>query len=359
MKTEAYDHADARRKNIPTNEDHVYMGAEETVGEPFSPTPVGSQGPVLLSWRRGENVRTIRTDALPLYIHEKIIPEAFVKQLSESKAEDAQGDLFKHFNGFAPEAKYDWYHHEGNWSNRIIRGNSVDVMASLAAKEKLAGQVQMVFFDPPYGISFNSNYQPSTRKRDGGAPVEGAPRKAFRDTYIHGLHSYLDTIFGVAVHARALLAESGSFFLQMGTENVHRLSIILDEVFGGENRVATIAFAKSGATSAKHLPQIADWLLWYAKDRENIKYRQMYESLTRKEKIDYMSSYAMVELLDGCHRDLTKAEREDPDKNLPEGARLFRRMPLTSQHESSSGRSEPYSWKGNLLSLSARPAMEC
>lgn len=349
MKTEAYEHADARRKNIPTSEDHVYMGDEERTGEPFSPSPVGSQGPVLLSWQRGKNVREIQTDALPLYIHEKVSPAAFVKQLSEPTEEQGtEGDLFDRFNGFAPEAKYDWYHHEGNWSNRMIRGNSVDVMASLAVKEKLAGQVQMVFFDPPYGISFDSNYQPSTRKRDGSAPIEAAPRRAFRDTYINGLHSYLDTIFSVAVHARTLLTESGSFFLQMGTENVHRLCIVLDEVFGAENRIATIAFAKSGATSAKHLPQVADWLLWYAKDREHVRYRQLYESLTRKEKLAYMSSYAMVELQDGSCRDLTRAERENPDENLPECARLFRRMPLTSQHESATGRSDPFPWNETL-----------
>ena len=349
MKTEAYEHADARRKNIPTSEDHVYMGDEERAGEPFSPSPAGSQGPVLLSWQRGRNVRTIRTDALPLYIHEKVSPEAFVKQLSEFKEQGVQADLFNHFNGFAPDARYDWYRYEGNWSNRMIRGNSVDVMASLAVKEKLAGQVQMVFFDPPYGISFDSNYQPSTRKRSGaGAPVEAAPRKAFRDTYINGLHSYLDTVFGVAVHARALLADSGSFFLQMGTENVHRLSVVLDEVFGAENRVATVAFAKAGATSAKYLPQVADWLLWYARDREHVKYRQLYEPLTRKEKLAHMSSYAMVELPDGSCRDLTRAEREDPDKNLPVGARLFRRMRIGSQGESTTGRSEPFHWDGTM-----------
>ena len=349
MKTEAYEHADARRKNIPTSEDHVYMGDEEHTGEPFSPAPVGSQGPALLSWRRGKNVREIQTDALPLYIHEKVSPAAFVKQLSEpTDKQGTAGDLFDRFNGFAPEAKYDWYHHEGNWSNRMIRGNSVDVMASLAVKEKLAGQVQMVFFDPPYGISFDSNYQPSTRKRDGSAPVEATSRKAFRDTYINGLHSYLDTIFGVAVHARALLTESGSFFLQMGTENVHRLSVVLDEVFGAENRVASIGFAKSGGTSAKHLAQVADWLLWYAKDKECVKYHQLYEPLTRKEKLAHMSSYAMVELPDGSCRDLNGAEREDPDRNLPEGARLFRRMRIASQHESVTGRSEPFRWNGSL-----------
>lgn len=168
MNTKAYQHSDARRTNIPTNEDHVFMGEEERSGEPFSPSPFGSDGPIRLSWRRGQGVRELRTDALPLYIHEKVNPAAFLKQLSQSQARGHQGDLFEDFNGFAPGAKYDWYRHDGNWSNRIIRGNSADVMASLAVKENLAGQVQMVFFDPPYGISFDSNYQPSTRRRGGG-----------------------------------------------------------------------------------------------------------------------------------------------------------------------------------------------
>lgn len=168
MKTESYEHADARRKNIPTNEDHVFMDDKDRSGEPFSPSPAGSQGPIRLSWRRGKGVQDIRTDALPLYIHEKVSPAAFVKQLSRSAMHEESGDLFQEFNGFSLGAKYDWYRHEGNWSNRIIRGNSVDVMASLAVKEGLAGQVQMIFFDPPYGISFDSNYQPSTRKRTGG-----------------------------------------------------------------------------------------------------------------------------------------------------------------------------------------------
>ncbi len=351
MKTKAYQHAHARRTNIPTSEDRVYMTDEEREGVPFSPQPGGSDGPVLLSWRRRDDldINAIRTQALPLYIHEKVSPSAFVEQLSKPVEQDTQGDLFDDFNGIPEGARYDWYHHEGNWSNRMIRGNSVDVMASLAVKENLAGQVQMIFFDPPYGIGFNSNYQPSTRKRDGGgAPVEAAPRKAFRDTYVDGPHSYMSTIYCVAIHARALLAETGSFVLQMGTENVHRLSIILDEVFGSENRVATIAFAKSGATSARHLPEVADWLLWYARDKEKVKYHQLYEHLSRQEKLAHMNWDAMVELPDGACRNLTKKERQDPDKNLPGGAKLFRRMRIGSQHESETGRSGPFRWNGTL-----------
>ena len=308
-KTNAYEHKAAKRTNIPTDRDQVFMTDEDRERVEFSPAPTGTSGPVL-SWRRSPGVRDISTDALPLYIHEKVTPSAFIEQLTQTASDSKQMDWFAEFNGLPVDAKYDWYKYKGHWSNRIIRGNSVDVMASLAAKEGMSSQVQMVFFDPPYGINFASNYQSSTRKRGGSNPPTEAPsRRAFRDTYIDGLHSYMDAVFKVAVHGRALLAESGSFFLQIGTENVHRLSIVLDEVFGPENRVATIAFAKSGATSAKHLSQVADFLLWYAKDKEQVKYHQLYEPLTRRQKIEHMNFDAMVELADGTCRNLTQDER--------------------------------------------------
>ena len=349
-KHKAYEHKAAKRTNIPTDQDRVFMADEDREKVEFSPEPAGTGGPVL-SWRRGSGVRGIKTDALPLYIHEKVNPSAFIEQLTRSATDGEQMNWFSEFNGLPADAKYDWYKYQGHWSNRIIRGNSVDVMASLVAKEGMSGQVQMVFFDPPYGIKFESNYQSSTRKRgQTDTPLEAASRKAFRDTYIDGLHSYMDTVFKVAVHVRALLAESGSFFLQIGTENVHRLSIVLDEVFGPENRIATIAFAKSGATSGKHLSQVADYLLWYAKDKKQVKYHQLYEPLSQKEKLEHMSSYAMVELPDGTSRNLTPEERYDPDEHLPEASRLFRRMPLTSQGESTTGRSNDSRWNGAVFS---------
>ena len=352
-KHKAYEHKAAKRTNIPTDQDRVFMADEDREKVEFSPEPAGTGGPVL-SWRRGSGVRGIKTDALPLYIHEKVNPSAFIEQLTRSATDGEQMNWFSEFNGLPADAKYDWYKYQGHWSNRIIRGNSVDVMASLVAKEGMSGQVQMVFFDPPYGIKFESNYQSSTRKRgQTDTPLEAASRKAFRDTYIDGLHSYMDTVFKVAVHVRALLAESGSFFLQIGTENVHRLSIVLDEVFGPENRIATIAFAKSGATSGKHLSQVADYLLWYAKDKKQVKYHQLYEPLSRKEKLEHMSSYAMVELPDGTSRNLTPEERYDPDEHLPEASRLFRRMPLTSQGESTTGRSNDSRWNGAVPRLSS------
>ena len=265
-KPRPYEHSGAKRRNIPTDRDQAYVD-ELRERIPFSPEPAGTEGP-RLSWRRGAGAQRIETDAMPLYIHEKVSPAAFVEQISKEATAPGQGTFFDDFNGLPPDARYDWYRHEGNWQNRIIRGNSVEVMASLAQKEGMAGQVQLIYFDPPYGIGFKGNYQGSTRKRtENSAPVESASRRAFRDTYVDGRHSYMDTVFRIAVHARALLRDSGSFFLQIGTENVHRLSVLLDEVFEPENRVATIAFAKSGATSARNLPQVADWLLWYAKDR--------------------------------------------------------------------------------------------
>ena len=169
-KINSYEHTAAKRTNIPTDQDRVFMTDEDREGIEFSPEPAGTGGPVL-SWRRGPGVRDINTAALPLYIHEKVNPYAFVEQLTRAAADSEQMHWFAEFNGLPADAKYDWYKYKGHWSNRIIRGNSVDVMASLAAKEGMTGHVQMVFFDPPYGINFVSNYQSSTRKRGGKRPA--------------------------------------------------------------------------------------------------------------------------------------------------------------------------------------------
>ena len=249
------------------------------------------------------------------------------------------------------DAKYKWYQHHGNWSNRLIRGPSLEVMASLIANDNLAGKVQCIYFDPPYGISFKSLYQQSTRSRNEAKGATGAnaeQRVAFRDTYENGVHSYLDSIYRIACHARELLTDSGSFFLQISHENVHRLALVLDEVFGAENRVATIMFAKAGSTAAKALPAVNDYLLWYCKDKERLKYRQIYEPLDRKGVITHFSSYAMLEEEDGTERALTPEEREDPDETIPHGARVFQRMPLLSSGRSTTGRSEPFKWKDRV-----------
>ena len=343
--TAHYTHDSAERTNIPTSETQALLPDQDQQPQTWT-TQVRKGEPPTLAWDRHRNPEEF--DAYPLYIREKVHPGAFVESL-QSAGSDQMG-LFEDFNGLPPDASYEWYRHTGNWQNRLIHGESARVMASLAQREGLAGQVQMIFFDPPYGIGFKSNFQVAVRKRETdenrkGLPADPKMIRAFRDTYERGIDSYLDQMLEKLTLARDLLSESGSIFVQIGDENVHRMAVLLDEVFGHENRVATIPFATSGASSSKTLPSVADFLLWYAKDRPQIKYRQLYEHLTRAEKIEYMSSYVMVEESDGTTRKLSKAERIDPDM-LPDGTRLYSRTPLLSQGWSTTGRSEPYVWRG-------------
>ena len=297
--------------------------------------------------------------ASPLYIREKIHPSAIAESLQKSGS--VQLDLFGNYDGLPKSAAYEWYRHKGNWQNRLINGESRHVMASLLAKESMAGKVQMVYFDPPYGISFRSNMQADARSRDVADSPQSRPNdpvhlRVFRDTYENGIHSYLDNIHCIATHARALLADSGSFFMQIGGANVHRAAVILDEVFGDENRIATITFSKGGSRSSKTLPKSADYILWYANNKDCVKYRRLYEQLvTRKDVLNHMSSYAMVQLESGENRTLSPAERDDPDKNLPPGSRLYVRQKLVSHGWSSTGRSEPYHLKSKDKTFRCKP----
>ena len=210
-------------------------------------------------------------------------------------------------------------------------------------------------FEPPYGIGFKSNFMSQTGRTDAtGIPAgDPLPVKAFRDTYKHGIHSYLDEIHERLTLFRELLADTGSLFVQIGDDNVHRIAVLLDEVFGPDNRVVTIPYATSGGSSAKTLPSVADYLLWYAKDKSQVKYNQLYEPLTRADAIEHMSSYARVELPDGTTRKLTDDQRSDPDLHLPDGARIYRRARLVSLGRSSTGRSDPYEWAGHAWPVPA------
>lgn len=291
----------------------------------------------------------------PLYTREKINPLTMIDQLRRPDARVSL-NLLEDFNGLPADAqKWEFYQHSGHWQNRLIHGDSAEVMQSLIARDGLAGQVQMIYFDPPYGIKYNSNFMTATDKLetkndDTGIPVgDTLPIKAFRDTYKNGIHSYLDEIHERLVLFRELLADSGSLFVQIGDDNVHRLAVLCDEVFGEENRVATITWRPTGGSSAKTLPESASYLLWYARDRENLKYRQMYEPLSRREIVEEWSksfSTPKVEMPDGTTSRLTKSDAIDPDNQLPKGARIFRDMPLTSQGASNSGRTCSYMFDG-------------
>ena len=347
-------HDTRTRKNVPTEQTEPFMSDHDRAPEEYRPSIRTREGPVL-AWDREEDLEDVNADAFPLYIHEKIHPQAWIDSLQARP----EHNLFSDFNGLPEDSTYKWYEYEGYWSNRIIKGDSISVMASLAKKEGYDSPnrgVQMFFYDPPYGIGFKSNFQPTTTNRNvtekkESLPAEPQSVKAFRDTYKNGIHSYLDTIYRTTIHARAIMKDSGSFFMQIGDANVNRCALVLDEVFGFENRVAMIAFQKSGASSSKQIPLVGDYLLWYAKDKSSLKYNQLYEKLeSRSAMIEHMSSYAMVELSDGQERSLNSADKSNPE-SLPTGAKLFQRMPLYSQQESKTGRSEPYFWNEDKFNV--------
>ena len=340
-RVDAYRHESQRRRNLPTEQTGEFMEDEDREPVRYSPPIRERSGPVL-SWDRGADLDRIETDATPLYITEKIHPSAFVEQLRSLSPAPMFGD----FNNLPRDAEYQWYEHEGNWQNRLIHGDSVKVMASLLEKEGMAGKVQMIYMDPPYGIGFKSNMQVDTRDRSMKESTEGLlsdPKQvqAFRDAYQNGLHSYLDNLYRNFVHARELLSESGSIFMQIGSENVNRVAMVLDEVFGNENRVAQIAFAKRGSADTRLLPEVADYLLWYAKDRELVKFHQIYEHMTPTEQMTFRPSYTMIEMADGTVRRPTSSERADPNL-LPSDARIYLRERLMSQGGSSGERGEAW-----------------
>lgn len=223
----------------------------------------------------------------PLYIQEKIHPKAIIDDLKRrseaAKGEAAQPDtidLFADFNGVDAEAKTEFYQHDQHWSNRMILGDSLQVMASLAERERLAGKVQCIYFDPPYGIKFNSNWQVSTQSRDvkdgKQADISREPEqvKAFRDTWKDGIHSYLTYLRDRLTVMRELLHETGSVFVQIGDENVHRVRAVMDEVFGDANCVTQIAYQTTTGRANATLAAASNYILWFAKDVDRIKFRE-------------------------------------------------------------------------------------
>ena len=245
-------------------------------------------GDAQLVWR-GKDVQDwsdLIVQAPPLYIQEKIHPKHLIEDLKRQtkerrEAETDAPDLFADFNGLDLEAKTEFYQHDQHWQNRMILGDSLQVMASLAERESLRGKVQCIYFDPPYGIKFNSNWQVSTRSRDvrdgklDQITREPEQVKAFRDTWKDGIHSYLTYLRDRMTAMRDLLTESGSIFVQIGDENVHRVRALLDEVFGEENFVSLIAYNKTTGFTSDVISNVYDYIIWYAKDSNKTKFRKL------------------------------------------------------------------------------------
>lgn len=225
--------------------------------------------------------------APPLYIQEKVHPKAIIEDLKRQTKERKQEeedmfDLFGDFNGLDPEAKTEFYQHNQHWQNRMILGDSLQVMASLAERENLRGKVQCIYFDPPYGIKFNSNWQVSTRSKDvkdgklDQITREPEQVKAFRDTWKNGIHSYLTYLRDRLTSMRDLLDYSGSIFVQIGDENVHKVRSLMDEIFGEENFVSQIVVNKTSGLGAKYIENVSDYILWYARSVTSMKIRKVY-----------------------------------------------------------------------------------
>ena len=287
---ETFTYEEARRRNLPSAEHQPLMREEE-------------QNPVRLSYERRnrdldpqlvwrgkdeQDWSDLVVNAPPLYIQERIHPKILIDDLMNQsrngrESDEHQTDMFADFNGLPSEdAKTEFYQHDANWSNRMILGDSLQVMASLAEREGLRGKVQCIYIDPPYGIKFNSNFQWSTTSRDvrdgNAAHITREPEqvKAFRDTWRDGIHSYLTYLRDRLTVARDLLSDSGSIFVQIGDENLHRVRVLMDEVFGDENSVALVDYAKTTGFSGSYLSSVCDYLLWYAKSLSSLKYRSLY-----------------------------------------------------------------------------------
>jgi len=343
---EALTHEEAKRKNIPTAEYQSVLQKAE-------------QDPVRVAYERGatgleEEKKNRNRDldpqliwrgkdeqdwsdlvvhAPPLYIQEKVHPKALIDDLlRETKERKHEAglltpDLFADFNGIPQDVdKTEFYQHDQNWSNRMILGDSLQVMGSLAEREGLRGKVQCIYLDPPYGIKFNSNFQWSTTNRDvkdGKADhITREPEqvKAFRDTWRDGIHSYLTYLRDRLTVARDLLTDSGSIFVQIGDENVHRVRALMDEVFGETNFVSLITLQKSGGLTAESIASVSDYLVWFCKDKSSIKARRIFRE-----------------------RSTSNSPQFSTDE-LDSGQGAFQSVALTSSHQYSRGK-DPFTFR--------------
>ena len=368
-KVEALKHEAAKRKNIPTAEHQSVMAEADK-----SPIVIAYErrnrdlDPQLV-WRGKDEQdwSDLVVSAPPLYIQEKVHPKVIIEDLRRQSQERSNAtqdniqlelDFFADFNGLPKDATAtEFYQHDANWTNRMILGDSLQVMASLAEREGLRGKVQCIYFDPPYGIKFNSNFQWSTTSRDvkdgklDQITREPEQVKAFRDTWRDGIHSYLTYLRDRLTAARDLLTDSGSIFVQIGDENVHRVRALMDEVFGDENFISLITLQKTGGLVSQGLVRTLDYICWYSKNTSNPKIRQLY--LQRESGDTSLERYDLVNLSDGSFRRITSEERLT--SKLPQGARRCRQVALESANPTFEfqfqGKAYIQRWKTNFTGL--------
>jgi adenine-specific DNA-methyltransferase len=339
----ALTHDEASRKNIPTAEYQSVMRADEQspIRVPYERRNRDLDPQLVWRGKDEQDWSDLVVPAPPLYIQEKVNPKVLIDDLrrrpqSVAGTEKEQIDLFADFNGLPSEdAKTEFYQHDAHWSNRMILGDSLQVMASLAEREGLRGKVQCIYIDPPYGIRFNSNFQWSTASRDvRDGNVDHITRepeqvKAFRDTWRLGVHSYLTYLRDRLTVSRDLLSDHGSIFAQIGDENVHRLRALMDEVFGEENLISQICVQKTGGQETASLPNVSDYILWYAKKKSAAKFRQPYQKKQLGVGEGSGQRYDRVALANGERRPIG-AQEKTAEAPLPKGARAYQLTSLIS-----------------------------
>lgn len=345
-KVESIKHKGQKRVHIPSKEEAGYEDANPKVQQgkkvielPKNPIVHRGQDPELF-WKdkygNDDRENVLRVDIRSLYRHEHIAPETLIKNLyTVTEEKNPQTDLFNELFGNALEKDElekvsEYYQHQDGWTNRLIQGDSHLVMASLLEREGMAGQVQCIYIDPPYGIKYSSNWQIKLNNRDvkdNDESLTGEPEmiKAFRDTWELGIHSYLSYLRDRLLIAKELLTESGSCFIQISDENLHLVRNLMDEVFGSENFFSLITFKKTLPLGSSGLAGISDYIVWYAKDKEKIKYRQLYID----KPIGAGTGYTWVELKDGSRRKMTSEEKNNPSL-LPKDSRVFFTSSLAS-----------------------------
>lgn len=319
---EAYSHKGKKRKNNPP------VGLVSSATDKLNGRTKYQHDPHIdpyLSWAGKKEGTEFEVQNVSLHIHERIDSQRIIKSFLKKKDnKERQISLFEQPDNDPPLNKaIDFYRHEQDWTNRLIAGDSLLVMNSLLKKEGMAGKVQMVYFDPPYGIKYNSNFQPFVNKRDvkdgndADIPAEPEMIQAFRDTWQLGIHSYLTYLRERLLLAKELLHESGSCFVQISDENVHHVREIMDEAFGKDNFVSLITFRKTTGVQSNYVASVSDYLVLYAKDKSKGKFRNLF----RQKTID--KNYSNVLLRNGEMRRIGEAEFNEV-VSIPEGARVFR-----------------------------------
>ena len=278
-----------------------------------------------LKWAGKQETKSFTVDPVALHIHERVSAKAILKV---AERQNVQRELFAD-----PQQDYskavDFYQHDVDWANRLILGDSLTVMSSLVHREDLAGKVQMIYIDPPYGIKYASNFQPTVFQRDVKDREQDLTReqeqiRAYRDTWTLGVHSYLAYLRDRLIVAKDLLTDSGSIFVQIGDENVHLVRCLMDEVFGRENFHAQLTFTKTRPLGSQSMPGIVDYIIWYAKDTTMLKYRPLFAN-----KIAGEGNFTYIELPNGERRRLSSAERDDASL-IDENTHIFQSEKLAS-----------------------------